>query len=191
VTFFLPSAIFFSIETAEEKFKEANIFSPEHQITLLPIPETWRGEFLQDSLKLNYPNTLGTIFWPEPKYIILDLETKLGYQIPRNKIIFTANSTYHTSLGNYVTKSNNITITCEDPIFQTDCTDLNHGLYLAWNIKDKKGRWAGTGAYIQIYNYQWEIKDIGVINKYPKKGNKIEKFGVIRTAPKKWDLTIL
>jgi fibro-slime domain-containing protein len=175
-------------------------------IGLLPVPEHWNGDKLKDSLDLNFPSAVGTVFWPGARATILDLDAKYGSKIPRGNIWFVANSFYHTSLGNYTAKSDELRIACDDDVFKVelangtkakDCTESENGLYLAWDLKDNKGRWAGTGAYVQVYNFYWEVKGIepkavnngtlninGVQNRYPSEGNKVEMFGVRRAAVK-------
>jgi hypothetical protein len=167
----------------------ANRFTPDKPIQLLPVPEGWKGDNLKDSLGYNYPSSVGPIFWPGARATIDELDTKLGTKIPRNKIWFVANSFYHTNLGGYTAKSGELRIHCEDPVFQVngakDCTESENGLYLAWDLKDNKGRWVGTGAYVQVYNFHWEVSGVspivnGIVKKYPDDGNKIEMYGVRR-----------
>jgi fibro-slime domain-containing protein len=158
----------------------------------LPVPKEWKGD--KDSLKTWYPGTVGTVFWPEVKNVVANLEDKYGIKIDPSEIVFTFNSFYHTNLGGYVVKSGKLEIKCSDPIFQIDgesnCLSQN-GIYLGWNLKDDKNRWVGTGAYVQVYNFRWEIKNNAVPkkerihDKYPKDGNKTELFGVRRVKSKK------
>ena len=60
-------------------------------------------------------------------------------------------TTYFTSLGQFV-NSDAGQIACNDDIFKTDgavnCLGNNGHLYLAWNMRSKDGRLAGTGVYI-------------------------------------------
>jgi fibro-slime domain-containing protein len=206
-------------ETAEEALKERirnrfgrQVNSPgytiserfnEGPIQFMPVPGGWKGDSLSKELGQTYPSTIGAIFWPEAGANIRYLESESGYgTIPRGNIYFVANSFYHTNLGNYVVKSGELRIPCDDPVFKIDgakdCTDeIENGLYLAWDLRDNKARWVGTGAYVQVYNYYWEVKDAptkvinqkdvnvnGVLDRYPSEGNKIEMFGVRRAAVK-------
>jgi hypothetical protein len=122
-----------------------------------------------------YPGTVGAVFWP-------GVQTNLSAGAKPEDIYFIANSFYHTNLGNYVVKSGELKIRCDDPIFKmdgrSDCRS-NNGLYLAWDLKDNKDRMVGTGAYVQVYNFRWEHKGEALM-KYPEEGNKIEMFGVRR-----------
>jgi fibro-slime domain-containing protein len=184
--------------TLAERFNEG-------PIQWMPVPGSWKGDSLSKELGLIYPGTVGTIFWPEAGANIRYLESETGYgTIPRENIFFVANSFYHTNLGNYVVKSGELRIACDDPVFKIDgakdCTDeRENGIYLSWDLRDNKGRWVGTGAYVQVYNYYWEIKDTrnkiiekdgkqvevnvnGVLDRYPGEGNKIEMFGAVRGA---------
>ena len=60
-------------------------------------------------------------------------------------------TTYYTSLGHFVNSDAGM-IACNDDIFKTDgavnCLGNNGHLYLAWNMRSKEGRLAGTGVYI-------------------------------------------
>ena len=60
-------------------------------------------------------------------------------------------TTYYTSLGQFV-NSDAGQIACNDDIFKKDgavnCLGNNGHLYLAWNMRSKDGRLAGTGVYI-------------------------------------------
>jgi hypothetical protein len=172
----------------------ADKFTPDKPINLMPVLEGWKGDNLKDSLGYNYPSSVGPVFWPGARATVDELDTRLGRKIDRNKIWFVANSFYHTNLGNYTAKSGELRIKCTDPVFQiggaSDCTESENGLYLAWDLKDNKGRWVGTGAYVQVYNFYWEVvgedpKVNGVVKKYPDDGNKIEMYGVRRAANKK------
>ena len=58
---------------------------------------------------------------------------------------------YYTSLGHFVNSGEGM-IACNDDIFKTNgamnCLGNNGHLYLAWNMRSKEGRLAGTGVYI-------------------------------------------
>ncbi|WP_290762647.1 fibro-slime domain-containing protein [Fibrobacter sp. UBA4297] len=60
-------------------------------------------------------------------------------------------TTYYSSLGHFV-NSDEGNIACNDNIFKKDgaknCLGNDGHLYLAWNMRSKKGRLAGTGVYI-------------------------------------------
>jgi hypothetical protein len=188
-------------DKAEDNLKKAiesrfpslanKFFKINKPIEFLPVPENWKGDNLKDSLAYYYPSTVGPIFWPGARATIDELESSKfgGAKIPRNKIWFVANSFYHTNLGDYVVKSGELRIACDNPVFQIggakDCTESENGLYLGWDLKDNKNRWVGTGAYVQVYNFYWEVKDVnskvnGTVKKYPDDGNKIEMYGVRR-----------
>ena len=96
---------------------------------------------------------------------------------------------------------------CSDPIFNIDGSrscrtgasggNSNMGVYLAWNLKSApvkkgplnggspEGRLAGAGAYVQVYDFWWEInvKDASgnLVTSGPlNKVSKIDMFGVKR-----------
>jgi fibro-slime domain-containing protein len=191
-------------ETIRKRFGNAiaDKFTEKNPIQLMPVPENWKGDSLVRELRDNYPSTVGTVFWPGARATVLDLDAKYGAKVPRDKIFFVANSFYHTNLGNYTAKSGELRIACDDDVFKIevngvkakDCTESENGIYLAWDLRDNKGRWVGTGAYVQVYNFYWEVKDVepsskgvnvnGVLNRYPSEGNKVEMFGVRRGAKK-------
>jgi hypothetical protein len=165
--------------------KIESLFSPEKPIEFLPIPEECKDRNgVKECIADYYPGTVGVVFWPGVKATLSDSEYK---DTKPEDISFVANSFYHTNLGNFVVKSNEVRVRCDDPIFQVegeeDCRNSN-GLYLAWDLKDNKNRTVGTGAYVQVYNFRWEIEKVDkayrVPNKYPGSGNKIDMFGVRR-----------
>lgn len=159
------------------------LFRDDKQIAFLPTDPSWGVE----DVRTKYPASLGS-------YINIDVagelnsilvnEMKLGDSIRAEDITFFARAYYHTSLGNYVVKGPSIVISCADPVFSIlgaddmeepkDCRS-DKGFYLAWNLRDAKNRWVGTGAYIQLYDFHWEIK-------------YTDKFGVDQTkVPDKID----
>jgi hypothetical protein len=151
-----------------------NLFPINKPIEFLLMPESCLKD-VRECIEDFYPGTIGAIFWP-------GVQTNLPAGAKPEDIYFIANSFYHTNLGNYVVKSGELKIRCDDPIFklngQGDCRS-NNGLYLAWDLKDNKGRMVGTGAYVQVYNFRWEHKGEALM-KYPEEGNKVEMFGVRR-----------
>jgi fibro-slime domain-containing protein len=171
--------------------KIETLFPPERPMEFLPIPESWKDiDKVRDSIAKYYPGTVGVAFWPSVKATLSDSKYK---DTKPEDISFVANSFYHTNLGNFVVRSkgpdgkDEVRVRCDDPIFQIDgeedCRNSN-GLYLAWDLKDNKNRIVGSGAYVQVYNFRWEIENVDkadrVPNKYPGSGNKIEMFGVKR-----------
>jgi fibro-slime domain-containing protein len=165
--------------------KIESLFSPEKPMEFLPIPESCKDRNeVKECIRDMYPGTVGVVFWPSVKTTLSDSVYK---NTTPDQIYFIANSFYHTNLGNFVVKSNEVRVRCDDPVFQIegeeDCRNSN-GLYLAWDLKDNKNRTVGTGAYVQVYNFRWEVENVEkayrVPNKYPGSGNKIDMFGVRR-----------
>ena len=68
-----------------------------------------------------------------------------------DKTALSYKTIYYTSLGHFV-NSDKGAIACNDNIFKTDgaknCLGNEGHLYLAWNMRSKEGRLAGTGVYI-------------------------------------------
>jgi hypothetical protein len=178
------------------------LFPKDKPIELLAVPENWTAkscsltddECVSHSVKYQLPGTVGVIFEQDFGMGIenfkKDNEKKLGGKsVGPENITLYAKSFYHTNLGNYVVNSDLIELKCTDPIFKyggaTNCTESGWGgqnskLYLAWNFKDAKGRWAGAGAYVQVYEFWWEI-NVGDVKSGKKDHyNKIEMYGVKR-----------
>ena len=68
-----------------------------------------------------------------------------------DKTEFSYKTTYFSSLGQFINKDEG-NIACNDEIFKKDgaknCLGNEDHLYLAWNMRSKKGRLVGTGVYI-------------------------------------------
>jgi len=112
---------------------------------------------------------------------------------------------YHSNLGNYTAHRDPVVANCTDGVFQSgkptdasynhidernrekeNCLSNEFGFYLAWDLKTNKNRFVGTGAYIAITKYFWEIK----YREDPKGSLKskkydqrefVELYGVYRT----------
>jgi len=101
---------------------------------------------------------------------------------------------YHTNLGNYTAHKNPALADCTSPVFQSgdpkdpsfkdNCLGNEYGFYLAWNLKTNKNRFVGTGAYVAITKYYWELKykeDGDVKAKKFNKDEVVELYGVRRS----------
>ncbi|MDR2595648.1 MAG: fibro-slime domain-containing protein [Fibromonadaceae bacterium] len=111
-----------------------------------------------------------------------------------NFVTVKASAYYHTNLGNYTAHRDPVTAKCTDPIFKNaedagNCYTNEYNYYLAWDLKDNKGRAVGAGAYVGISKFWMELayfektKD-GSFKKKTKKLSEqefIEMFGVKRT----------
>jgi hypothetical protein len=153
--------------------KYEDVFNEKKQVAILPVFDGWA---IPDSVKTFYPGSLGHVFQP-------DIGNLSGNTDP-SEITFHAKAYYHTNLGNYVTHSEKVEISCNDPIFQIngngDCRSNKVAFYLAWNLKDAKNRWVGTGAYVELYDFYWAVSGD------PKNevSQKIEMLGVKRIKKK-------
>ena len=175
------------------------LFRNDKQVTILPVPEGWHAsDNPPDTVKKYYPGSVGQLLTPDVANVVGDLESKYqaaGLKIDREKIVFHAKAFYHTNLGNFVVESKPVSIKCTDPVFQIngqgDCVTNRSAVYLAWNLKDAKNRWAGAGAYVEVYDFRWEVT-------YPSNGNgpdvteqhdkvtrKVEMLGVKRAKSRK------
>jgi len=112
-----------------------------------------------------------------------------------NFVNLKASAYYHTNLGNYTAHRDPITTKCTAEIFKDEnnagnCYTNEYNYYLAWDLKDNKGRAVGAGAYVGISKFWMELsyyeKDKnGNFKKKTKKLSEqefIEMFGVKRTG---------
>jgi len=113
-----------------------------------------------------------------------------------NFVSIKASAYYHTNLGNYTAHRDPVTAKCTDKIFRNaedagNCYTNEYNYYMAWDLKDNKGRAVGAGAYVGISKFQVELRRS---EKNPKTGTFsppktktlseqefIEMFGVKRT----------
>jgi hypothetical protein len=152
-----------------------NLFNDKNQVAILPVLDGW---VIPSDVKKYYPGSLGHVFQP-------DVANKVPKEVEAKDITFHAKAYYHTNLGTYVTHSDLKPIRCDDQIFQVkgigDCRSNKVAFYLAWNLKDSKDRWVGTGAYVEIYDFYWQAND----EKYDAVSQKIEMLGVKRIKSKR------
>ena len=82
-------------------------------------------------------------------------ETKLIYK-----------TKYFTSLGIFV-NSNSGELKCTDTIYNSNCLDSNNDgkIFLAWNMRSKKGRLVGTGVYIARLTYKIKIGNRVIVDR--------------------------
>jgi fibro-slime domain-containing protein len=178
-----------------------------HVTAFLPIPKGYP----LDSAKANYPGSVGTIFdiattINNEVANILAICDSLG--TCRNKngrpltseniaegITMHASVYYHTNLGNYTAHMDPVLAYCTDKIFQKEvpkhpengnnCWGNEYNFYLAWDLKTNKNRFVGTGAYVAITKFYWQIEyKIGNDDPILKKFNQdefVEMFGVRRS----------
>ncbi len=173
------------------------LFKPDRPIIFLPALQGWNA----DSVRKVYPASIGQLFRPDVENTVDQFETVYGVKIPPESITFHAKAFYHTNLGNFVVESKEVVLACNDPVFQingdpeTNCRTEGSGVYFAWNLKDAKARWVGAGAYVELYDFRWEINYSGTNNKgetvnlngvVPNKSEKqIEMLGVRRIKSSK------
>jgi fibro-slime domain-containing protein len=144
-------------------FDTGNIFKPGDPIEILPVPDNW-GQYVTDSIKTNYPGSVGMVFSQDINSRVQELEEKHGVKIPASAIEFHVRTFFHTNLGNFVVNRDLPVVKCDDQIFGLnfagpayDCRRNNNGIYVAWNLKDAKNRWVGAGAYVGIYDFYWRV----------------------------------
>jgi fibro-slime domain-containing protein len=135
---------------------------------ILPIRRDWDARKVQEQ----YPGTVGIMIMP----------TKGKYgDANASDITFSLDAFYHTNLGNYVVESPKVEVSCADPRFGGDCRGNDVGIYLAWNMRDAKDRWVGTGAYVEVYDFHTKVKGSPNLD---TRTRKIEMLGVKRTKKK-------
>jgi hypothetical protein len=144
----------------------------------LPLRET-EGS---DEAKIYYPGSAGTVYVMDVYGKAVDFIEKCkksGCRTPDGKdllnertivdhITLYAEVFYHTNLGNYVSESSKkngtmAQVKCGDPIFKNehgagDCLQNRNRFYLAWDLKANNGRFVGTGAYVAVTNFWWDIE---------------------------------
>jgi len=168
-----------------------SLFNKNKPVALLPALEDWHSS----QIKANYPGSVGQLFRLDVDNNISDLEAEIGVTIPADSITFHAKSYYHTNLGNFVAESKSLKLSCKDKIFQIngtgDCRSNGaKSVYLAWNLKDAKDRLVGAGAYVEVYDFYWEVnyrdpsKDLKIHRTFDKTQKKIEMVGVKRVKKK-------
>ncbi len=165
-------------------------------VGVLPVPERWLGAELSSNIITNYPASTGLVFTQDIDNVLAGLEAKHEVAIPPSAVTFYANVYYHTNLGDFVVHRKDLTIRCDDPIFNAypdqpgeTCRENNGGVYVAWNLKDAKSRWVGAGAYVGIYDFYWKVdyegknkkgENVRINEAYDKLERKIEMHGVKR-----------
>jgi len=166
-----------------------SLFNKDRPIELLPVPPDWS---LKDVLR-EYPGTVGILLNPDIFNELADLEEQFG-PISDGDIKLYPKVYYHTNLGLYVAdRLFPGGIACNDPIFPRNdkgypsCRDSRSKFYIAWDMKDMKGRFVGTGAYVGIYDFRWEvfIRQKGITLEKEKIERKVEMHGVKRVKVKR------
>jgi len=157
-----------------------NLFSKGDNVELLPaLPEWGTGKIIQG----HYPGTVGVVFNPDVFNDVSALEKENGDKILDSDITFFIRVFYHTNLGNYVA-DRTFQVKCSDAIFPGgSCRNSKSKLYIAWDMKDSKGRFVGTGAYVGLYDFRWEayLSRKGETRKMESIERKVEMHGVKRT----------
>jgi len=174
--------------------REYNIFPKDKPIELLPVPPNCDVS----CIKMYYPGTVGMVFNPDVSSQISDLEDAYGITISDEDIVFYPKAFFHTNLGLYV--ADNVFpngIRCNDAIFPLNektntpsCRANKSKFYIAWDMKDMKGRFVGTGAYVGIYDFYWEVtlnvpsKGLSGPQRQESIERKVEMHGVKRVKLK-------
>jgi fibro-slime domain-containing protein len=177
-------------------YDKVKLFSKNRPVELLPVPPDWN----LDDIRREYPGTVGVLFNPDISNTVLDL-CKIHYEdngeeckIKDSDITIYPRAFYHTNLGNFVADNSKYSgdgVKCNDPIFpriagEPSCRASKSKLYIAWDMKDMKGRFVGTGAYVGLYDFRWEIfiPATGTTEKMDAIERKVEMHGVKRVKKK-------
>jgi hypothetical protein len=132
---------------------------------ILPLPSNANG----DTAKARYPASNGVIFQRDI-YSVYDslISANPNGEVSYDSVWVTAQAFYHTSLGDYVAQAQSVRVSCTAPIFQVNaegqpdesanCIKNQNRFYLAWNLKSATGRTVGTGVYVMVYKFNWEMK---------------------------------
>jgi len=165
-----------------------DLFSNSRPVEMLPVPPNWTAKDAQDK----YGGTVGVLFNPDIASELQQLEEQLygknsTQKIPDSEIVISAKAFYHTNLGNYVADKA-VSLKCNDPIFPNgSCRNSRSKIYIAWDMKDFKGRFVGTGAYVGLYDFYWQVNPAyttGSKNKFATVERQVEMHGVKRTKRK-------
>ncbi|MDR2554403.1 MAG: fibro-slime domain-containing protein [Fibromonadaceae bacterium] len=168
-------------------FKDS-LFNKDRPIELLPVHPDWS---LKDVLR-EYPGTVGILLNPDIFNELADLEEKFG-PIYDSDITLYPRVYFHTNLGLYVAdRLFPGGVKCNDPIFPRNdkgfpsCRDSRSKFYIAWDMKDMKGRFVGSGAYVGLYDFRWEVfvRQAGALLEKEKIERKVEMHGVKRVRKK-------
>ncbi|MDR2584589.1 MAG: fibro-slime domain-containing protein [Fibromonadaceae bacterium] len=184
-----------------------NLFQPGDVTAFLPVPKGYTIE----KTKVDYRGSVGTIFDiadninNEVNDILAEcngnckIRTQEGREVPLTAeniaegITLHASAYYHTNLGNYTAHRTPVVANCTDKIFRksdgpdnstNNCYSNRYNFYLAWDLKTNKNRFVGTGAYVAITKFYWQIEYIDEDgNTNSPKFNQdefVEMFGVRR-----------
>ncbi|MCL1955840.1 MAG: fibro-slime domain-containing protein [Fibromonadales bacterium] len=184
-----------------------NLFQPGDVTAFLPVPKGYTIE----KTKVDYRGSVGTIFDiadninNEVNDILAEcngtckIRTQEGREVPLTAeniaegITLHASAYYHTNLGNYTAHRVPVVANCTDKIFRkadgpdnstNNCYSNRYNFYLAWDLKTNKNRFVGTGAYVAITKFYWQIEYIDEDgNTNSPKFNQdefVEMFGVRR-----------
>jgi hypothetical protein len=191
------------ISDAVKGWANDNLFEPGDVTEFLPIPKG----YALDSAKKYYPGSVGTIFDiadninNEASKILEDCKnlckTKNNKPLTEGNIAegitMHASVYYHTNVGDYTAHRDPIESNCTDKIFQKEggpsdssnnCYSNRYNFYLAWDLKAASGRFAGTGAYVAITKFYWQIEYVdakgNTISKKFDQDEFVEMFGVRR-----------
>jgi len=131
------------------------------------------------------------------KYITLATKEDFDNYIAEG-ITLHASAYYHTNIGNYTAHRDPVAARCTDKVFRkkggpddntNNCYSNNYDFYLAWDLKTNKNRFAGTGAYVGITKFYWQIEymDGDGIDQAPKFAQEkfVEMFGIRRDKGEK------
>jgi len=186
--------VFTEIGSAADDNYIKNLFNDKRPVEILPVPPHWSAKDAQE----RYGGTVGILLNPDIFNTIADMEEKCRKNgtcpdgIPDNAITIHAKVFYHTNLGSHVA-DRNFSIPCNDPIFpvsettqEPSCRDSRSKMYIAWDMKDFKGRFVGTGAYVGLYDFYWRLDFPGVVMnlKMEKIERQVEMHGVKRLKKK-------
>ena len=126
-------------------------------------------------------------------------DEKLDQYNIAHAISLNASVYYHTNLGNYTAHRNPVEASCTDPVFKMaeppgpgklatkygdNCLGNKYYFYLAWDLKTNKNRFVGTGAYVAVTKFFWQIKykENGKEKSKPFDQHEfVELYGVYRT----------
>ena len=145
------------------------------------VPSNWN----LDSVKVNFPNTLGKFLKTDMKSLWKSKDVYAG--VKPEDVYFYYEVDVFTNLGNFVIHKDE-KIMCNDENYfgkGNTCFSENKNLYISWNMTSAANhRLVGSGAYIVKWSSYVHLGEFGKQNKLPHKDDP-EVWGVRHGKKKK------
>ena len=144
------------------------------------IPAKWN----LDSVKVNFPNTLG-------KFLKMDIKSlskskEIYANVKPQDVYFYYEMDVFTNLGAFVVHKDEKILCTDEKYFGEGktCFDENKNVYISWNMTAQNNRMVGSGAYIVKWSSYVNLGAFGKQNKQSS-GSSAEVWGVRHGKTKK------